>query len=178
VLVAVTSFGSVWRHRSAKQIGDGDRFGQPVYYNTTGIVVKASVRQRSQICGYARFDVTGGFDPHHPGRMIDRVFECAEPSVWMGCNKLLFKRLLGAGARPDRFLVVTKSGPTGHVRVGTEGWKSPDAWLLSFSESAGNQEVMLLMGVQEWIRSDLGRFVLTPSELRPWSARLALCAAE
>lgn len=159
-------------------MGDGDRFAQPVYYNTTGVVVKGRVCQRPQICGYARFDAIGGFNPRCPRRMIDRVFECAEPSVWMGCNKLLFRRLLGAGVRPDRFLVVATSELMGHVSVGTENWKSPDAWLLSFSESAGNQEVMLLMGLQDWIRSDLGRFVLTPSELHPWSARLALCAAE
>lgn len=176
--MAVTGFGSVWRHTSAKQRGDGDRFAQPVYYNTTGVVVKGSVCQRPQICGYARFDAIGGFNPNCPGRMIDRVFECAEPSVWMGCNKLLFRRLLGAGVCPDRFLVVASSELMGHLRVGTERWKSPDAWLLSFSECAGRQEVMLLMGVRDWIQSDLGRFVLKPSELRPWSATLALCAGE
>ena len=178
MLVAVTNFGSVWRHRSAKPIGNGNRSAQPVYYNTTGVVVKGSVHQRPQICGYARFDAIGGFNPNCPRRMIDRVFECAEPSVWMGCNKLLFRRLLGAGLRPDRFLVVATSERMGHMGVGTERWKSSDAWLLSFSECAGNQEVMLLMGGQDWIRSDLGRFVLKPSELRPWSARLALCARE
>ena len=178
VLVAVTGFGSVWRHRPAKQVGDGDCFAQPVYYNTTGLVVKDSVRQRPQICGYARFDAIGGFNPNCPGRMIGRVFECAEPSVWMGCNKLLFRRLLGAGVHPDRFLVVATSALMGHVSVGTEGWKSSDAWLLSLSECAGIQEVMLLMGVRDWIQSDLGRFVLKPPELRPLSARLALCAGE
>ena len=176
--MAVTGFGSVWRHRSAKEVLDGDCLAQPVYYNTTGVVVKGSVRQRPQICGYARFDAIGGFNPNCPGRMIDRVFECAEPSVWMGCNKLLFRRLLGTGARPDCFLVVAKSELTGQVTVGTEGWRSPDAWLLSFSECTGNQEIMLLMGVHDWIQSDLGRFVLEASELRPWSARLALCAGE
>jgi hypothetical protein len=178
VLVAVTSFGSVWRHRSAKQIGDGARFAQPVYYNTTGVVVRGSVCQRPRICGYARFDAIGGFNPNCPRRMIDRVFECAEPSVWKGCNKLLFRRLLGASVRPNRFLVVTTSELMGHVSVGTERWKSPDAWLLSFSECAGSQEVMLLMSVQDWIQSDLGRFVLKPSEPRPCAARLMLCAGE
>ncbi|MBZ5571260.1 MAG: hypothetical protein LAO09_05195 [Acidobacteriia bacterium] len=155
-----------------------DHLAQPVYYNTTGVVVKGSLRQRPQICGYARFDVIGGFDPNYPGRMIDRVFECAEPSMWMGCNKLLFRRLLGAGVHPDGFLVVATSALMGHVNVGTEDWRSPDTWLLSFSECAGNQEMMLLMGTQGWIHSDLGRFVLKPSELRPWPARLAFCAGE
>jgi len=91
MLVAVTGFGSVWRHRLGKQTHDSGHFAQPVYYNTTGVVMNSNVRQRPQICGYARFDAVGGFDPNHLSKMIDRVFECAEPSVWMGCNKLLFK---------------------------------------------------------------------------------------
>ena len=178
MLVAVTGFGSMWRQRAAKQMRQGDHSAQPVYYNTTGVVVNGSVRQRPQVCGYARFDAVGGFNPNDLSRMVNRVFECAQPSVWMGYNKLLFKRILKAGERPDRFLVVATSALMGHVSVGTEGWKSPDTWLLSFSECAGNQEMMLLMGTQGWIRSDLGRFVLKPSELRPWPSRLALCAGE
>jgi hypothetical protein len=178
VLVAVTGFGRTWRQRLRKDTHERGGFEQAVYYNTTGVVVKSKVRQRPQVCGYARFDAIGGFNPNHPARMIDRVFECAEPSVWMGCNKLLFRRLLGTGARPDRFLVVARSELTGRLAVGTERWRSLETWLLSFSECAGHQEVMLLMGAQDWIRSDLGRFVLKPSKPRPWYARLALCAGE
>jgi hypothetical protein len=174
VLVAVTGFGSVWRHRLGKQKGGGSRFAQPVYFNTTGVVVNSNVRQRPQICGYARFDAIGGFDPNRPSRMINRVFECAEPSVWRGCNKLLFKRVLKADERPDRFLVVARSDVTGHLAVGTEGWRSADIWLLSFSECPGQQEAMLLMSLHGWIRTDVGRFVLESSESRAWVAQFAL----
>jgi len=178
MLVAVTGFGSVWRQRLASEARESDRFEPAVYYNTTGIMVKSGVCQRLQICGYARFDAIGGFDPNHPSKMIDRVFECAEPSVWMGCNKLLFRRLVGRPICAERFLVIAKSELNGHFAVGADGWKSADTWLLSFSEGGGNQELMLLMGVRSWISSDLGRFVLRPSELRPWSARLVLSARE
>ena len=51
--------------------------------------------------------------------MINRVFECAEPSVWMGYNKLLFKRMVTVGERPDWFLVVVRSEVTGTLSVGT-----------------------------------------------------------
>ena len=91
-------FGSVWRNRPAKHDARGRLIGA-VYYNTTGVAVRGKVRQRPQICGYARFDTVGGFDPNHPSRMIGRVFECAEPSVWMGHNKLLFRRILSAAWR-------------------------------------------------------------------------------
>ena len=174
MLVAVTGFGRVWRHRLGRQLREAGRFAQPVYYNTTGVVVNGNLHQRAQICGYARFDAVGGFNPNYPSRMVNRVFECAEPSVWMGYNKLLFRRMLRAGERPDCFLVVARSELTGQLAVGTEGWRSPDTWLLSFSECAQQQEGMLLMPAYGWIRGDLGRFVLEPSDRQPWMARLVL----
>jgi len=178
VLVSVTGFGSVWRQRQESEACKSGRSEPAVYYNTTGIMVKSGVCQRPQICGYARFDAIGGFDPNHPSNMIGRVFECAEPSVWMGYNKLLFRRLVAGDVRAERFLVVANSELNGQFAVGSEGWKSAETWLLSFSEGGGNQELMLLMVAQSWISSELGRFVLRPTELRPWSARLVLSARE
>ena len=178
MLVAVTGFGSVWRQRLESEARKSGRLEHAVYYNTTGIMVKSGVRQRPQICGYARFDALGGFDPNHPSNMIDRVFECAEPAVWMGCNKLLFIRLVRRPICAERFLVIANSGLNGHFTVGAERWRSPDTWLLSFSEFSRNQELMLLMDIQGWIRSDVGRFVLNPTGRCPWSARLVLSARE
>jgi hypothetical protein len=174
VLVSVTGFGSVWRQR----LVSGGPIRPVVYYNTTGVMAKSSLRQRPQICGYARFDAIGGFNPNYPSKMIGRVFECTEPSAWMGCNRLLFRRLARRGICAERFLVVASSSLHGHFAVGTDDWKSADTWVLSFSEGGGNQQLMMLMGAQSWISSDLGRFVLRQSEVRPLSARLMLCASE
>jgi hypothetical protein len=110
--------------------------------------------------------------------MINRVFDCAEPCVWKGCNKLLFRRMLKAGERPDFFLVVARSDLTGQLAVGTEGWRSADTWLLSLSECASQQEAMLLMPANGWIGSSLGRYVLESSESRAWIARLVLSSRE
>ena len=168
----------MWRHRLATQTHENDRFVQPVYYNTTGVEANGRVRRRPQICGYARFDVIGGFDPNHLSRMINRVFECAEPSVWKECNKLLFRRVLTAGESPDRFLVVARSDVTGRLLVGTQDWRSADTWLLSFSECGSHQEAMLLMTIDSWIAGSLGQLVLDFAEPRPWVARLALRQGE
>lgn len=178
MLVAVTGFGNVWRHRLGKQVHEGGRFASPVYYNTTGVAISGHVRQRPQICGYARFDTAGGFDPNHLSRMMNRVFECAEPAVWMECNKLLFRRMLTAGERPDLFLVIARSNLIGDLAVGTKGWKSDGIWLLSFSECGPQQEAMLLVPVDGWIRGSLGRFALESSMSQPWVARLALSSRE
>lgn len=178
MLVAVTGFGRVWRHRFGKNADDPRCFARGAYYNTTGVVVEGKVRQRPRICGYARFDAAGGFNPNYPSKMINRVFECAEPSVWMGYNKLLFKRMMTAGERPDRFFVVVRPELTGTLAVGTAEWRSPDTWLLSFSECAQQQEAILLMPAHSWIKGELGRFVLEPSGQRPWMGRLVLSCGE
>ncbi len=171
--VRLMGFGSVWRHRLGK--GDGRSCPtSPVYYNTTGVLVHGNVRQRPQICGYARFDTIGGFDPNHPSKMIGRVFECAEPAVWMGSNKLLFKRILNASEHTDRLLISVTSALVGQLAVGEQDWRSVDSWLLSFSESAGQQESMLLMSIGQWVRTNLGLLVLEPCARNDSLARLVL----
>jgi len=170
-------FGRVWRHRFGK-CDAGGRFRGAVYYNTTGVLVNGDVRQRPKICGYARFDAVGGFDAIHPSRMVGRVFECAEPSVWMGCNQLLFRRILNPCERTDSFLVAAKSELLGRLLVGAQDWRSPESWLLSLSECIGEQEAMLLMSTGHWIRTTLGLFVLEPSTIGRPITRFVLRAAE
>ena len=171
--VTVMGFGSVWRHR----LGKGDARScptGPVYYNTTGVLVHGNVRQRPQICGYARFDTIGGFDPSHPSKMIGREFECAEPTVWRVSNKVLFKRIVKTGESPVRFLIATNCRAVGQLAVGEQEWRCGDAWLLSFSECAGQQESMLLMSIGHWVRTSLGLFVLEPCGRNDSLARLVL----
>lgn len=174
--VAVMGFGSVWRHRPGRQVGPG-RYAQPVYYNTTGIAVNGRIRQRPQICGYARFDMIGGFDPNCLSKMTGRSFECAEPSVWLGCNKLLFRRILNVGECPDRFLVAPCSALTGQLAVGQQGWRSDGVWILSLSECAGQQESLLLMSIGEWVRTNVGLLVLESCGRPSALARLVLQTA-
>ena len=175
--VTITDFGSVWRHRLGKHDARG-HLSRAVYFNTTGIVVNRKVRQRPRICGYARFDTIGGFDPHHPSRMIGRTFDCAEPSIWMGYNKLLFRRILKGGESLGCFLVVTKSELVGQLLVGSPAWRSSETWLLSLSESSDRQEAMLLMSIGDWFRTSLGTFVLEPAPIVSSLPRLVLHAGE
>ena len=174
VLVAVTDFGSLWRRRFDKNLDDPRRFARAVYYNTTGIDIAGTIRQRPQIVGYARFNGCGGFNPNRLSQMIGRVFECAEPCAWQGQNKLLFKRLLNAPAKPDGFLVVVRSPLAGKLTIGRTDWRSAGTWLIALSECRYQQEAMLLMPAHGWIQTELGRFVLEPATGRPWVGRLVL----
>ncbi len=172
--VTLTGFGSVWRRRFGKDPNDPRRFVRAAYYNTTGVPVDGKIRTRPKIVGHARFNSVGGFNPNHPLRMINRVFECAEPCIWQGQNKVLFMRVLDAAQAPDYFLVVVRPENIGRLDVGAEAWKSDDALLISFSECCDQQEAMLLMPAYTWLRSALGTFFLEPSVTKPWTAELRL----
>ena len=174
MVVAVNGLGSVWRRRFGKGPDDARRFARAAYYNTTGVLVDGKIRTRPKVAGHVRFNSTGGFDPNNPKRMIGRVFECDEPCVWQGQNKILFKYILAAPREPDRFLVVTRLSEIGRLHIGRSGWMSENGLLISFSECQDEQECMLLMPAFGWIRSDAGTSILRPVPARPWIARLQL----
>jgi len=176
MLVAVTGFGSVWRWKFAKNQNEPRRFAQGVYYNTTGVDIGGTIRQRPRIAGYTRFHACGGFDPHRPARMIGRVFECGDPCVWQGENKLLFRRSLPKPEKPDAFLIVVRPELNGALTIGSTDWRSSGTWLISFSECGDKQEAMLLVPMCGWINTKLGRFVLEPNARRPWMGRLVLAS--
>jgi len=173
VLVAVTGFGSVWRRRHGRGAGS-DVLARAAYYNTTGVPVNGVVRTRPKIAGHIRLNGSGGFNPNYPSRMINRVFDCAEPCLWQGQTKVLFKSVRPAPVRPDSFLVVVRAEQVGHLEVGAPGWKSDTSLLISFSENRDHQEAMLLMPAGSWLRTSLGQVVLTPSPAKPWVAELRL----
>ncbi len=62
------------------------------------------------------------------------MFECAEPCVWQGQNKVLFKRMLSVPVLPDYHLVVVKACEACRMDLANPGWRSDDTLLISFSE--------------------------------------------
>jgi hypothetical protein len=85
--------------------------------------------------------------------------------------------MLSAPQQPDYFLVVVRACEVGHLDVGSLAWRSEGTLLISFSECRNQQEAMLLMPTDSWLRTDVGRFVVRPFVTWPWSARLQLEAA-
>ena len=174
MLVTITGFGSVWRRRLGNNQQDPRRYARAAYFNTTGVPVGGAIRTRPRIVGHVRFNGVGGFNPHHPLGMINSVFECADPCTWQGQNKVLFRRRLSAPQEPDYFLVVVRTNDIGHLDVGSPAWRSEGTFLISFSECRDQQEAMLLMPKESWLRTEIGIFVLRPFISWPWSARLQL----
>ena len=176
MLVTVTDFGSVWRARFGTDENDPKRFARAAYFNTTGVRVNGSIRTRPKIVGHVRFNGVGGFDPNRTLAMINGVFECAEPCIWNGQNKVLFKRILSVPKQPDYFLVVVRAAEVGRIELGSPAWRSEGTLLISFSECHDQQEAMMLMPAGSWLRTALGMFELRPFVSWPWSARLQLGA--
>ncbi len=172
MLVTITGFGSVWRRRFGTHESDPKRFVRAAYFNTTGVPVNGTIRTRPKIAGHVRFNGAGGFDPNRTMAMINSVFECAEPCVWNGQNKVLFERMLTVPQQPDYFLVVVRAADVGRLDVGSPAWRSEDTLLISFSECCDQQEAMLLMPAGSSLRTDSGRLELRPFVSWPWSARL------
>ena len=172
--VCILGFGSVWRRRWANGSDDPSRFARAAYYDTTGVIVGGMLRTRPAVKGHVRFNGVGGFNPNDPGRMNGRVFECEEPCVWRGQNKILFKTLLPSKAEPERYLVVAREAEVGRLRVGEPGWCSDDVWVIALSESRTEQEGMLLMAAHGWVRTSVGTYRLTPTDGQSRGARLEL----
>jgi hypothetical protein len=171
MLISVLSFGSLWSRRAPR----GQRTVDAVYYNTTGVLVEGKIRNRSRVYGIARFNGTGGFRPDWTARMISKVFDCEPPCIWNGHNKVLFKRLRNAPERPDAYLVTATAVETGSIDAHSASpWSHSEVQVISFSECAERQEIMLVMSAYAWIRGKLGTFFLEPCLRKPWRARLVL----
>ncbi len=177
MLISVLGFGSIWTRRVARDASNPAevRISETAYYNTTGVLVGDKFRNRPCIYGVARFNGNCGFRPDCIHRMLQTVFECESPCVWDGHNKVLFKKLLGSSGKPDAYLVTITADQSGGInRDQAGGWLHHDAHLISFSECAGQQEVLLVMPPYTWVRGRLGTFFMEPVAQKPREARLIL----
>ena len=162
MLVRIAGFGSLWSVRVSRNENDPRRFARSTYYNTTGIVISGKLRRRWTSGGDVRFcGARSGFDPNYPDKALGRTFECFEPEVWQGHNRVTVRRQVRA-MKPDCYLVVTDDKQTGGVAAESSAWKSNDTVLLSLSQWNEHQELLLLMPAYSWVRGRLGTFYLEP----------------
>ena len=174
MLVTVKGLGSIWEHRTGRNGDDPWGSVRAAFYNTTGVLINGNLRYRWRAGGKIRFNGVGGFNPNHPLRSLNRVFECKEPEITAGGWRLvLFKRMLNCPARPDFYLFVVTSDQTGGIDCGPAS-AGEGVQYIAVSEHAGQQEAMLLMPAYSWVRGVLGTFHVEPSSKQFWSAELRL----
>ena len=174
MLVTVKGLGSIWERRLAPGDDGRRRFARAAFYNTTGVLVNGKVRYRWRTGGKIRFNTVGGFNPQLPLRSLNRVFECKEPEVTAGgWTLVLFKRMLSYPERPDFYLFVVTSDQTGGIDF-APGAVDDRVHSIAVSEDGCQQEAMLLMPANSWVRGGLGTFYVEPSSRQFWSADLRL----
>ena len=173
MLVAVNGFGSIWTRRFGRDADRVTRYARDaVFYNTTGVPVGEKIRARSRVYGVVRFNGSSGFIPHDPTRILNHVFDCAEPCTRNNGNQVLFDRLTAQPNKPDYYLVMIREAITGWIDCDCASWKAQDCFLVSLSESDLHQQALLLMPAFGWVRGSNGVHVLQPDVQKPWCARL------
>jgi hypothetical protein len=67
---------------------------------------------------------------------------------------------------PDVYLVTLKSAEHGAIQFAKPGWKSAGVRPISISLRGERYEAMLLFGSEDWVESDLGRWLVDQSGCR------------
>ena len=177
MLVAIEGFGRIWEQRVGKDPSDPLRFSaHAAFYNTTGVPVTMGdhrlVKHRWRIGGKVRFQGGSTFDSARVENNLGRVFECDEPERRFTWLQMCCKRKLQKPQTPDWFLFRVTSEQTGWINFKSDGAKSADTFLLSYSADRNEQEALILMKPGTWIQGRSGRLTVEADPRHPWRARL------
>ncbi len=158
--IRILSLGCSWWARAGKDSNDPFRFTRrAAYFNSTGIVCGKKVRRHWVSAGMVRFNGTSGFVPQYPMRVIGRVFKCSEVGIWLGGTRIVFQQISGRGYQ-DYCLVTLNSEEHGVIDLAVSGWKSERIKVIAISQLRNKQEVMLLMNIGDWVKSNCGTWLL------------------
>lgn len=171
--VRVISFGTNWWAMHSPEESDPFRFRRgAAYFNAAALMCGRRLRHSAVYPGQIRFNAKSGFDPEFPRRAIGRTFLCSGPNQVGGKLHLLFARR-ATKALPDAYLVTVNSTDHGTICFERPGWRSSGVQPISISLRGQRYEAMLLMGIADWIASDLGQWNVDPT-----SNRLSLADCE
>jgi hypothetical protein len=158
VRVRVISFGSNWWAMHSRDLSDPLCFERrAAYFNAAALFFGRRLRHCAAFPGQVRFNARSGFNPEFPARAIGRTFSCSGPTLLSGKTHLLFSKPAGKEA-PDAYLVTLSSAFHGSVPFEMEGWRSCGVAPISISLRGARYEAMLLMGLSDWVESDVGRW--------------------
>ncbi len=160
--VRIIGLGTNWW--SAHPLDVADPFclrRHAAWFNSAGLRYGNRLRLCWVYPGQVRFNRSSGFNPEFPNHVLGRAAECNEPNRMHGRMHLLITRLLDQNAKPEGYLVTLTERMGGPIRFSRPGWKSDGVQLISVSLRRDRYELMALMRENDWIESDLGRWVLS-----------------
>jgi hypothetical protein len=159
--VRLISFGTNWW--AARDIA---RSGcQPAWFNSTGFRCGRRLHVCAFFHGQVRFNLHSGFHPAFPARVEGRTFCCDGPHLYNGRTHLLVKSP-APKSEPDACLVTVTDCPFGQIFFEDPCWRSATVQLISISRRNGCYEAMFLMGPNDWLRTSLGVWRLSPDKRR------------
>ena len=160
--IRLISFGANWWSTHSQDLADPFCFRRKAaWFNSAGLMYGRRLRLCWVFPGQIRFNSNSGFDPEYPSRALRRTFESAGTTRMNGRTHLLLTRAVEHKRRPDRFLVTLKPDLHGQIHFTSRSWKSEDAQPISVSLRGSRYEAMLLLGPNDWIRTDLGSWAIS-----------------
>jgi hypothetical protein len=157
LLVTVLKFGSNWWARFGRDPQDPLRFTRhAAYFNSAGVRCNSKMRRHWIVPGLIRFNGVGGFNPQFPSRSVGATFECTDPVIARGDNRLLFGKKAPHSAVPDFYLIALSGDEYGRFNFSDLTWKSHTVLPIAVSNLRQKQEALLLMKPGDWVRTNLG----------------------
>jgi len=154
--VCIVSLGTNWWAMHSRDLDDPYCFRRrAAWFNSAGLRYGSRLRLCWAYPGHIRFNQKSGFQPEYPQRSIGKTFLCSGPNCVGGRTHLLFARLLD-GTEPDLYLVTVTDASNGRISFSSPAWRSAGVRPISISLRGRRYEAMLLMGAQDWVRTDLG----------------------
>jgi hypothetical protein len=164
--VRIINFGTNWWAMHSRNLDDPFCFRRSAaWFNSAGLKYGRRLRLCWVYPGQIRFNLNSGFQPEHPLRSMGRTFLCSGPNHLGGRTHLLFVRLSGESA-PDRYLVTMNEASNGRLSFTSPAWKSAGVQPISVSLRGLRYEAMLLMGRQDWVETDVGRWSISEDDRR------------
>lgn len=164
--VRIISFGTNWWAMRSSNVSDPLCFNRrAAYFNAAALLCGRRLRHSAVYPGQIRFNATSGFDPEFPKRAVGKTFLCSVPRSLEGRSHMLFVRSASKAA-PEAYLATLNLSDHGSIQFDEPGWRSSGVRPVSISLRAPRYEAMLLMGEQDWVETDSGRWQVDPSTCR------------
>jgi hypothetical protein len=162
--IRMMSFGVNWWAAHSGDVNDPYRYRRnAAWFNSAGLKYGQRLRLCWVLPGQIRFNQSSGFNPEFRARTTGKIFECEEPRAFNGRIHLLVTKLANH-CTPDAYLLTLTDGAHGEIDFKNPGWKSPGVRPISVSLRPPRYEAIVLMGANDWVRSDLGEWRLGPGQ--------------
>ncbi len=171
--VRVVNFGTNWWSMHSGDANDPYCFVcRAAHFNAAALKSGRRLHHSAIFPGQVRFNSRSGCNPEFRSRAVGMTGFSPGPMQFDGRAQLLLERKAEKSV-PDAYLVTMNSADHGFIRFKEAGWRSSGVQPISISLRRQRYEAMLLIGPEDWVQSELGRWHIDPA-----GTRLTLMACE